>query len=147
MGWYSADTAAIRSIDTEKKQIRLRNHATGKTYTLDYDNTSMMYDARGVVLSPSLLEVGQIVDVTFLKSTKHITTLDVSREAWTIASTRDHDLVRNDGTAIVKGDVYKIDPRTLIIAEDQLALAEDILSTDTVTVSARTREACGCIPP
>ena len=74
----SADTAAIREIDLDRKLIRLRNHATGKTYTLNYD-TSMMYDVRGTVLSAALLEVGQIVDVTFLKSTKHITTLDVSR--------------------------------------------------------------------
>ena len=130
----SADTAAIRSIDVDKKEIRLRNHSTGKTYTLSYDNTSMMYDIYGRALSPRLLEVGQIVDVTFLKSTKHITTLDVSRKAWTIATTRDHDFVRYDGTARVDGSIYKIDPRTLIIAEEQLALAEDILETDTVTV-------------
>ena len=61
----SADTAAIRSIDVDKKEIRLRNHSTGKTYTLSYDNTSMMYDIYGRALSPRLLEVGQIVDVTF----------------------------------------------------------------------------------
>ena len=30
----SADTAAIRDIDTTKKIIRFRNHQTGKTYTL-----------------------------------------------------------------------------------------------------------------
>ncbi|MBQ7425512.1 MAG: hypothetical protein IJV21_04535, partial [Lachnospiraceae bacterium] len=36
----SADTAAIREIDLEKKFIRFRNHQTGKTYTLSYDNTS-----------------------------------------------------------------------------------------------------------
>lgn len=131
----SADTAAIRSIDVDNKEIRFRNHSTGKTYTLNYDNTSMMYDIYGRPLSPRLLEVGQIVDVTFLKSTKHITTLDVSRQAWTIATTRNHDFVRYDGTARVDGSIYKIDPRTLIIAEDQLALAEDILETDTVTVS------------
>ena len=114
LGRYdSADVAAIRAVDVDNKEIRFRNHSTGKTYTLSYDNTSMMFDIYGRALSPRLLEVGQIVEVTFLKSTKHITTLDVSREAWTIASTRDHDLVRNDGTAVVKGDVYKIDPRTL----------------------------------
>lgn len=131
----SADTAAIRSIDVDKREIRFRNHSTGKTYTLSYDNTSMMYDIYGRPLSARLLEVGQIVDVTFLKSTKHITTLDLSRQAWTIGTTRDHDLVRYDGTALVQGTVYKIDPRALIIAEGQLALAEDILATDTITVS------------
>ena len=43
----SSDTASVRSIDSENKTIRFRNHSTGKTYTLSYDNTSMMYDLRG----------------------------------------------------------------------------------------------------
>ena len=131
----SADTAAIRDIDTTRKQIRLRNHQTGKTYTLSYDNTSMMYDARGTVLSASLLEVGEIVDVTFLKSSKHITTLNVSKDAWVVENTRNHDLVRGDGTARIQGNLYRIDARTLVMAEGKLALAEDVLSTDKITVS------------
>lgn len=136
----SADTAAIRSIDTIKKEIRFRNHSTGKTYTLSYDNTSMMYDERGTVLSAALLEVGEIVDVTFLKSTKHITTLNVSSDAWSVEDTRSHELVRGDGTARIQGDIYKIDARTLVMAEGKLALAEDVLSTDRVTVRGLGKE-------
>ncbi|MCR5404984.1 MAG: PEGA domain-containing protein [Butyrivibrio sp.] len=136
----SADTAAIRSVDIENKLLRLRNHNTGKTYTLNYDNTSMMYDVRGTVLSASLLEPGQIVDVTFLKSSKHITTLNVSGNAWTIESTREHDLVRGDGSARVKDETYRIDDRTLVMADGELALAEDILATDSVTVSGIGKE-------
>ncbi len=136
----SADTAAIRDIDTQAKIIRFRNHDTGRTYTLSYDNTSMMYDSRGTVLSASLLEVGQIVDVTFLKSSKHITTLNVSKDAWTIENTRDHELVRGDGTARVQGELFRIDQRTLVMADGSLSLPEDVLATDTVTVSGIGRE-------
>ena len=68
------------------------------------------------------------MDVTFLKSTKHVTTLNVSNEAWTIENTRDHELVRGDGTANIKGEIYKIDPRTLVMADGSLALAEDVLT-------------------
>ncbi|MBP3277973.1 MAG: PEGA domain-containing protein [Butyrivibrio sp.] len=131
----SFDTAAIRDIDTVKKQIRFRNHKTGKTYTLSYDNTSMIYDVRGTALSAALLEVGQIVDVKFLKSSKHITSLNVSSEAWTVEDTREHELVRGNGTAKVKGELYRIDPKTLVMADGNIALAEDVLSTDKVTVS------------
>ena len=131
----SFDTAAIRDIDIVKKQIRFRNHKTGKTYTLSYDNTSMIYDVRGTALSAALLEVGQIVDVKFLKSSKHITSLNVSSEAWTVEDTREHELVRGNGTAKVKGELYKIDPKTLVMADGNVALAEDVLSTDKVTVS------------
>ena len=90
LGKYdSADTATIRSVDTENRLIRFKNHATGKTYTLSYDNTSMMYDLYGSAMSARLLEPGQIVDVTFLKSAKTITTLNISKDAWYIDSTRD----------------------------------------------------------
>ena len=136
----SADTATVKVVDTVNKTIKLRNHALGKDYTLNYDNTSMMYDAYGSAMSASLLERGQIVDVTFLKSSKMIATLNVNKDAWYIDSTRDHDLVRNDGTAVVKGSVYKIDPRTMIIAEDKPALVEDVLSTDSVAVSGVGKE-------
>ncbi len=129
----SADVAAIRDIDLDKKIIRFRNHSTGRTYTLSYDNTSMMYDKYGQPLSPGLLSIGEIVEVTFLKSTKNITTLNISDQAWTIENTRDHDLVRGDGTARIKKDIYKLDVRTLVMAEDELALAEDVLATDRIT--------------
>jgi hypothetical protein len=130
----SADLASIRDIDLDHKLIRFRNHSTGRTYTLSYDNTSMMYDEYGQPLSPSLLEIGEVVDVTFLKSSKSITTLDISKQAWIIEDTRDHELVRGDGTARIKKDVFKLDTRTLVMAEGDLALAEDVLSTDTITV-------------
>ena len=136
----SADTATVRSVDPDNKEIRFKNHTTGKTYTLKYDNTSMMYDQYGTVMSARLLEPGQIVDVKFLKSTKIITTLSVSKDAWYIDSTRDHDLVRNDGTAVVKGSVYKIDPRTMVLADNKPALTEDVLSTDSVVVSGIGKE-------
>ena len=136
LGKYdSADTATIRFVDTGNKTIKFRNHALGKDYTLSYDNTSMIYDAYGSALSASLLEQGQIVDVTFLKSAKKIITLNINKDAWYIDSTRDHDLVRNDGTAVVKGSVYKIDPRTMVLADNKPALAEDVLSTDSISVS------------
>lgn len=136
----SADTAAIRSIDTDNRQIKFRNHTTGKTYTLSYDNTSMMYDIYGDPMSVRLLEQGQIVDVTFLKSTRNITTLNVSKDAWVIENTRDHNLVKSDGTATIKGQTYKIDARTMVIADDKLALAEDVLSTDSIYASGIGKE-------
>ena len=128
----SSDTASIRSIDSENKEIRFRNHSTGKTYTLKYDNTSMMYDLRGTPMSARLLEEGQIVDVNFLKSSKHITSLKVSDEAWTIDDTRNHELVRGDGTARILGETYKLDSRTLILADGAPAIAENVLTTDNI---------------
>ena len=47
----SADTAAIKAVDTEKDTISFRNKDTGRDYTLSYDNTSLMYNC--TISSPS----------------------------------------------------------------------------------------------
>ena len=51
LGKYdSADTAAIKQINTISKTIQLRNLDTGKNYTLKYDNTSQITDIHGTMI-------------------------------------------------------------------------------------------------
>ena len=141
LGKYdSADTAAVKQINTYSKTIQFRNHDIGKNYTLSYDNTSMIYDIHGNPMSASLLEVGQIVDITFLKGVKHLNTLVVSDEAWVEAEVNNFDLVSDDETAKINGTVFHITPKTLIISDGQAVNPEDILSTDTIRVSGIDKE-------
>ncbi|WP_408069693.1 PEGA domain-containing protein [Butyrivibrio sp. JL13D10] len=141
LGKYdSADTAAVKQINTYSKTIQFRNHDIGKNYTLSYDNTSMIYDIHGNPMSASLLEVGQIVDITFLKGIKHLNTLSVSNSAWVEENVSNFDLVSNDETAKINGTVFHITPRTLIISDGQAVNPEDILTTDTIRVSGIDKE-------
>ncbi|MCR5099751.1 MAG: PEGA domain-containing protein [Butyrivibrio sp.] len=141
LGKYdSADTATVRRVDTALKQIQFRNFDTGKSYTLSYDNTSYMYDEYGKAISAALLEEGEIVDITFLKSSKHLNSLDVSTEAFVINDVTQHDLIRGDETAKINGKIYHISPKTLIMADGKACLAENILDTDTVRVSGVGKE-------
>ena len=73
LGKYdSADTASVKQVNTYSRTIQFRNHDVGKNYTLSYDNTSMIYDIHGKPMSASMLEIGQVVDITFLKGVKHL---------------------------------------------------------------------------
>ncbi|SDB65406.1 PEGA domain-containing protein [Butyrivibrio sp. INlla16] len=141
LGKYdSADTASVKQINTLSHTIQFRNHDVGKNYTLSYDNTSMIYDIHGKPMSASMLEVGQVVDITFLKGVKHLNSLVVSTEAWVENDVNDFDLVRGDETAKINGTVFHITPRTLIISDGQAVNAEDILATDTLRVSGLDKE-------
>ena len=141
LGKYdSADTASIKQINTVSKTIQFRNHDIGKNYTLKYDNTSQITNIHGEPISAALLEVGQVVDITFLKGSKHLNSLTVSKKAWLEENVTDFSLVSNDETAKINGTVFHITRKTLIISDGQSVNPEDILSTDTLRVSGIDKE-------
>ncbi|WP_026492304.1 PEGA domain-containing protein [Butyrivibrio sp. XPD2002] len=141
LGKYdSADTASVKQVNTYSKTIQFRNHDIGKNYTLSYDNTSMIYDIHGRPMSASRLEVGQVVDITFLKGVKHLNSLIISDDAWVEEEVNNFDLVSDDETAKVNGTVFHITPKTLIISDGQSVNPEDILMTDTIRVSGIDKE-------
>jgi hypothetical protein len=141
LGKYdSADTASIKQINTVSKTIQFRNHDIGKNYTLKYDNTSQITNIHGEPISAALLEVGQVVDITFLKGSKHLNSLTVSKKAWLEENVTDFSLVSNDETAKINGTVFHITRKTLIISDGQAVNPEDILATDTLRVSGIDKE-------
>ncbi|MBQ9512906.1 MAG: PEGA domain-containing protein [Lachnospiraceae bacterium] len=135
LGKYdSADTATIVAVDFEQQLVRLFNHDRGRTYTLSYDNTSMIFDTNLQPLSARLLEPGTIVDLTFLKSTKHLNSLVVSRDAFSYTDVADYDLNAGVDTARVFGKFYKLTPMTLILAGSDRISLSGILPADTINV-------------
>ena len=137
----SADTCTVRSVDTQNKQIKFRNHATGKGYTLNYDNTSFIYDQYGRAISASLLAEGEVVDIRFLKSTRHLTYMQISDTAWTSSNVTSFNLIANeDGIVKVNGQSYKMDRSALIIDDGVLVSPESILQIDTITVKGIDKE-------
>ena len=131
----SADTAAIKAIDTENDTISFRNKDTGRDYTLSYDNTSLMYNQYGRALSPKLLELGTIVDITFLKNSRHLNSLVISSAAWVHNGTKDYVFSESDETAEIGGTAYHLGNNALILAEKEPVILADILPGDTVRIS------------
>jgi len=141
LGKYdSADTASIKQINTYSKTIQFRNHDTGKNYTLSYDNTTHIYDIYGRPISATLLTIGQVVDITFLKGTKHLNSCVVSGEAWVKENVKDFNLISDDQTAKINGETLHLTRKTILIADDQAVNPEDILPTDTIRVSGIDKE-------
>ena len=78
----SADTALLVNKDKEENTVTFLNLELGRRYTLSYDGTTRLYDKYGESVSMDQLPKGSIVDVTFLKSKKHLTTMRLSDKAW-----------------------------------------------------------------
>ena len=136
LGKYdSADTAAIKKIDTQAGTISFRNHDTGRDYTLSYDNTTLIYSQYGRSLSPKLLEAGTVADITFLKSSRHLNSLVISSAAWTQEDTTDYSFSDDGETATFEGTNYHIGPASLVLTEGEPAILADILQGDTVRAS------------
>lgn len=130
----SADTATIVAVDLEQQLIRLFNHDRGRTYTLSYDNTSMIFDSSINALSARLLEPGMIVDLTFLKSSRHLNSMVVSPDAFSYEDVSDYDLNAGVNTARIFGKFYRLTPMTLVLADGEQIPLSAILPADSINV-------------
>ena len=94
----SADTAVLVDINNVDNTVTLLNLDLGKRYTLSMDGTTRFADKYGKAISLSQLQEGDIVDVTFLKSQKHLTSMQLAQTAWQYEDVEHYEMntVRNE---------------------------------------------------
>ncbi|WP_026507419.1 PEGA domain-containing protein [Butyrivibrio sp. MC2013] len=133
--YNSKDTCVIKAVDTGDKTISFRNLATGRDYTLSYDNTSFIYDGYGRSLSAALLETGKVVDISFLSASKHLNTLVINNDAFDMTRFNDYKLNAEDNRAVISGSNYKLSDNALILIDGHTATSFDVLPSDQIRVS------------
>lgn len=131
----SSDTAIIKSIDTDNNTITFRNHDTGRDYTLSYDNTTLIYSEYERALSAQLLEVGEIANITFLSGSRHLNSLDINGDAFTIDKSYGYDLQAGTETAQIGSSYYHITDKTLILIDGRSGRIADVLPGDNIKVT------------
>lgn len=131
----SSDTAIIKSIDIDNNTITFRNHDTGRDYTLSYDNTTLIYSEYGRALSAQLLEVGEIANITFLSGSRHLNSLDINGDAFTIDKSYGYDLQAGTETAQIGSSYYHITDKTLILIDGRSGRIADVLPGDNIKVT------------
>ncbi len=104
----SADTAILMQKNKNDSSVTFWNLTVGKTYTLSYDGTTQFKDKYGESLSLDQLNPGDIVDVTFLKSKKHLTTLQIHSETWTLDQVVSFEFDRQRGEVTVGQEPQKL---------------------------------------
>ena len=126
----SADTAILMGRNEKEGTVTFLNLELGKQYTLSVDGTTRFYDKYGESISLDQAKPGDIVDVTFLKSKKHLTTLQLSPSAWSFTGIENYEFntVRNEVS--IGSEIYKLTSNTRYFSEDRKIDNRDLNSMD-----------------
>lgn len=129
----SADTAILVGRDREKNTATFLNLELGKRYTLSIDGTTGFYDKYGESVSFDQVEIGDIVDVTFLKSKKHLTTLQLSPAAWSYEDVERYEIHPVRGEISIGSDIYKLTSNTQYLSEGRSMDSMDLNASDVLS--------------
>ena len=129
----SADTAVLVDINSVENTVTLLNLDLGKQYTLSVDGTTRYTDKYGKAISLEQLGEGDIVDVTFLKTKKHLTTMQLSRSAWQYDDVERYELntVRREVT--IGEEVFKLSRDTRYFSQGHSIEEMDLNPSDILT--------------
>ena len=129
----SADTAVLVDINSVDNTVTLLNLDLGKRYTLSMDGTTRFADKYGKAISLEQLQEGDIVDVTFLKSRKHLTSMQLSQTAWQYDDVERYELntVRNEVS--IGGEVFQLSRDTQYFSQGHSIEKMDLNPSDILT--------------
>lgn len=129
----SADTALLVEKDTEQSTVTFLNLQLGKNYTLSYDGTTRLYDKYGESVSLGQIDKGAVVDVTFLKSKKHLTTMQISPKAWTYEMVEKYQLDSIRKEVTIGEEVYKLSAYTRFLSGNRVIEEMDLNAVDVLS--------------
>ena len=131
----SADTAAIVvAVDSGKKTCTLYNRTVGRSYTLNYDGTSKIYDKYGSSTVIDNVSPGDVVDVTFLKTKKLLNSLTKSADTWVYDDVDNFELDALNKHITIDGGDYRFKDDLLVFADGTKAQLMDINSCDRLKI-------------
>lgn len=129
----SADTAVLVDINNVDNTVTFLNLDLGKRYTLSMDGTTRFADKYGKAISLSQLQEGDIVDVTFLKSQKHLTSMQLAQTAWQYDDVERYEMntVRNEVT--IGDEVFQLSKDTQYFSQGHSIEKMDLNPADILT--------------
>lgn len=129
----SADTAVLVEKDEKDATLTFLNLNRGKRYTLSYDGTTKFADKYGESISLKQIQKGDIVDVTFMKDTKHLTNMSLSGQAWKNEGVARYEMNHIRGEVTIGEDIYKLTDNTQYLSDGQAIEAMDINTSDVLS--------------
>lgn len=134
-GMYdSADTAVIQKINESKDTITFFNLARERSYTLNYDGTTKLYDKYGSPLSMEQLGEGDIVDILFLKEKKMLASVKMSESSFILDNVAKFRVNERVGEMAIGDSTYRITDKLQVFSGEKQAEIMDINQVDTLKV-------------
>lgn len=131
----SEDTAVIKEINTENGKITFMNIDTGKYYTLTYDGTTVVQDKYGSAMSVSQVEIGNIVDVNFLRGKKKLSGMKLTETAWEYGDIQKFKFDSIRKNAEIGENLYNLQNGMVVLYDGKEAQIEDVVKGDTISIS------------
>lgn len=126
----SADTAILVDRDGKEGTLTFLNLELGKRYTLSMDGTTRFYDKYGESVSAEQIQKGDIVDITFLKSKKHLTSLQLSADAWSYEEVERYEINTVRGEVSIGSETFKLTSETQYLSEGRSIESMDLNPSD-----------------
>ena len=134
-GMYdSADTAVIKQINQSKQTITFYNIVRKRSYTLNFDGTTGLYDKYGSSISIEQVNAGDIVDVLFLKEKKMLASLKMSESSFELQEVKRFNINEKTKEIIIGENTYRFEDELLIFSKGKPAQLMDINQVDTLNV-------------
>lgn len=129
----SADTTVIVDMNKDDNTVTFLNLEIGRRYTLSIDGTTKFYDKYGESISLEQLQKGDIVDITFLKSKKHLTGMRLSAGAWSYDNVERYEINTVRGEVTIGSEVYKLTGNTQYLSEGRNIEKMDLNPSDVLS--------------
>ncbi|MBD5520692.1 MAG: PEGA domain-containing protein [Lachnospiraceae bacterium] len=138
----SVDTAVVLSIAQDIGYVTFMNIATGRQYTLSYDGTTYVKDKYEGAMSMSQIGAGDIVDITFLKSKKKLTSMQLSPQAWEFSNVENYNLGGANKTATIGSNTYSLPDDVVVISEGERTEVMNVVNKDVLTIKGIDHKIC-----
>ena len=138
----SADTAVVVSVDSESGYITFLNMAIGRQYTLSYDGTTYVKNKYEEPMAMSQIRAGDIVDVTFLKSKKKLTSIQISPRSWVYNDVGNYNLGGINKTATIGSTTYSLPDNVVVLSDGERKEVMDVVNKDVLTISGVDHTIC-----
>jgi hypothetical protein len=130
----SADTAVLISKGEDGSSVTLQNILLEKQYTLSVEGTSVFLDKYGDGVSLAQIEVGSIVDVTFMKTFKRLTSMQISPKAWVYEEAGNYQIDPVRQEISVGSKVYKYSGKVVLLSGNREVEMMDLNPADLLTI-------------
>lgn len=129
----SADTAVVVEKNDNDNTVIFLNLELGRRYTLSMDGTTKLSDKYGESVSLEQIHPGDLVDITFLKSKKHLTTMQLSAKAWKLENVERYEINNVRGEVTIGEEVFKLTENTLYLSGGRKIEKMDLNPSDVLS--------------
>lgn len=129
----SSDTAVLVAKNKDEKTVTFLNLQLGRRYTLGIDGTTRFSDKYGESVSLEQIRVGDIVDVRFLKDTRHATHMQQSFQAWKNESVSRYEIDSVRSQVAIGEEIYKLTKNTQYFSGGRAIEVMDLNAADVLS--------------